>query len=250
MKKNILYVLIMIIGMVFTVPVFAEEEEDLCPLETKTNLRVAASNVTVNYQPIEVAYQNELNVPADSSGAVEYFFDVKIYNVNSDLMVKIKSDDEFSQGTEVTYKNIQKDGAIHAKKRVGNELTNLVFEIYGSQSTGGCAVEVLRTIKLTLPKYNNLAEREVCTEVPEFYMCQKYVTYDIDPANFSKEIAKYKEKLEQQQNASNTDVEDNNTLPDKAADLISKNKLFIVGAIVLAGIIITVIILRRKKSVL
>jgi hypothetical protein len=81
-------------------------------------------------------------------------------------------------------------------------------------------------------------------------MCQKYVTYDIDPANFSKEIAKYKEKLEQQQNASNTEVEDNNTLPDKAADLISKNKLFIVGAIVLAGIMITVIILRRKKSVL
>lgn len=248
MKKNILYVLMLIVGMIFTVPVFAEDE--LCPLETKTNLRVAASNVTVNYQPIEVPYQNEADVPADSAGAVEYYFDVKIYNVNSDLQVKIKSDDEFTDGVTVTYKNIQKDGAIHARKRVGNELTNLVFEIYGSDSTGGCAVEVLRTVKLTLPKYNNLAEREVCTEVPEFYMCQKYVTYNIDPASFSKEIAKYKEKLEQQQNASNAELEDNNTLPDKAADLISKNKIFIVGAIVLAGVIITVIILRRKKSVL
>lgn len=249
MKKNILYVLIMILGMALTVPVFAEEEE-LCPLETKTNLRVAASNVTINYQPVEIAYQNEPGVPADSTGAVEYYFDIKIYNVNSQLKVIIKSDEDGFGETEATYKNIQKDGAIHVKKRVGNELKNLVFEVRGSDATGGCAVETLRTIKLTLPKYNNLAEREVCTEVPEFYMCQKYITYDVDPANFAKEIAKYKEKLEQQQNASNADVEDNNTLPDKAADLISKNKLIIVGAIVLAGVIITIIILRRKKSVL
>lgn len=249
MRKNILYVLIIIIGMVITVPVFAEEES-LCPLETKTSLRVAASNVTVNYQPIEVAYDNEPNAPADTSGAVEYFFDIKIYNVNSDLMVKIKSENDYADGVEVTYKNIQKDGAIHVRKRVGNKLTNVVFEVYGSSSTGGCAVEVLRTIRLTLPKYNNLAEREVCTEVPEFYMCQKYITYNVDPANFSKEITKYKEKLEEQQNASNANVEDNNTLPDKAADLISKNKLFIVGTIVLVGVIVTIIILKRKKSVL
>ena len=49
--------------------------------------------------------------------------------------------------TSTNYKNIQKDGAIHARKRVGNELTNLVFEIYGSDETGGCSIEKLRTIK-------------------------------------------------------------------------------------------------------
>ena len=247
MKKNILYVLIMLMGLFFTSSVFAD---DLCSLDTKTKLRVAAANVTVNYEPVEVPYQDEPGVPADSQGVVEYFFDVKIYNINSDLKVLVKSDQDSSTGVEVTYKNIQKDGAVTVRKRVGNELTNLVFEVKGSNSTGGCATEVLRTIKLTLPKYNSLAEREVCTEVPEFYMCQKYITYDVNPANFSKEIAKYKEKLEQQQNASNVEVEDNNTLPDKAADLISKNKIFIVGAIVLAGVIITIIIIKRKRSVL
>lgn len=260
MKKKILLIIFMICGLLFSVNVFAEEAEtteeefvteSLCSLEEKNKLRVAAANVTVNYQPVEVVEGTGIDDSGEVSGVTAYYFDIKIFNINSSLKVTIKSDkEEIDNEVVLTYKNIGKDGAITARKRVSDELYNLVFEISGADETGACSLQPLRTIKLTLPKYNHLAEREVCNEVPEFYMCQKYISYNIKPENFSSEIKKYKEKIKKEKEDSEAEVEDNNSLPSKAADLIDKNKFVIVGAIVLAGVIITVIIIRRKKRVL
>ena len=264
MKKKILLLILVIISLFMPYAVYADDKDDAvisadisqknaeeCTLETKTELRMEAANVNVSYQPVELLAQDEPDTPADQSGVVEYFFDVKIYNINSNLKVVIKSGEDESFEKTVTYKNIGQDGAVTARKMVTNQLSNLIFEIHGSDSTGMCALENLRTIKLTLPKYNNLAEREVCTEVPEFYMCQKYISYNIDPTRFTSEINEYKERLAEQQNGADVDVEDNNTVPSKLADAVSDNKFIIVGVIVVAGILVTFIVLqRRKKSVL
>lgn len=264
MKKKFLLLILMICGLCFSINVFAEEEsvegnseevitqEALCSLEKKNELRTLAANVTINYQPVEVADGTSgIDDEGNAIDVLSYYFDVKIYNINSQLKVIVKSaDDENTNEILLTYKNMGSDGAVTARKKVGVELSNLVFEIYGSDETGGCSIEKLRTIKLTLPKYNNLAEREICADIPEFYMCQKYISYDIKPESFSEEVKKYKEKKEKQESDSEAEVEDNNTVTDKAADLINKNKYIIVGAIVVAGAIITIIIIRRKKSVL
>ena len=249
MKKKFLYLIIALFCFILVAPVSAEEIEQ-CSLEKKTALRVAASNVTISYQPVEVKPKED-GVQSDQQGVVEYWFDVKVYNLNTDLKVVVKKDNGFNtEGVILTYRNMDAEGAATYRVPATNKMSNLVFEVKGSDDTGICAMNTLRTIKLTLPKYNNFAEREVCSEVPEFYMCQKYITYDINPNKFTQEINEYKKKKEEQNNASNVEIEDNNTLPDKAADLIAKNKYIIVGTIVLAGVIITVIILRRKKSVL
>lgn len=261
MKKNFLLLILMICGLCISINVFAEEavieeeiisQDTLCSLEKKNSLRTLAANVTINYQPVEVSDGTSgIDDEGNAVDVLSYYFDVKIYNINSQLKVLVKSaDEENNNQVLLTYKNMGSDGAITARKKVGIELSNLVFEIYGSDETGGCSIEKLRTIKLTLPKYNNLAEREICADIPEFYMCQKYISYDIKPEKFSEEVKKYKEKKEKEQSDSEAEVEDNNTVTDKAADLINKNKYIIVGAIVLAGVIITVIIVRRKKSVL
>ena len=257
MKKSILYVFLITLCMLLSVvSVSAEETEesssvDLCSIETKSKLRMEAANVSVNYQAIDVPFQNDENIPIDSQGAVEYYFDIKIFNLNSKLNVYVKNaNNKNSEGVQVTYKNIGEDGAAHVRKRVGEELINLIFEIRASREVGECSREVLRTVKMTLPKYNNLAEREICNEVPEFYMCQKYITFNVKPENFSKEVTEYKEKLEKQQNESDSGDEDNNTLTDQAADVISNNKYLIVGVIVVAGIAITIFVLKKKKGAL
>ena len=260
MKKKFLLLILMICGLCFSINVFAEEgtvediitQDDLCSLEKKNELRTLAANVTINYQPVEVSDGTSgIDDEGNAVDVLSYYFDVKIYNINSQLKVLATSADEENVNQVIlTYKNMGKDGAVTARKKVGVELSNLVFEIVGSDETGGCAIETLRTIKLTLPKYNNLAEREICSDVPEFYMCQKYITYDINPEKFSAEVKKYKEKKEKEESDSEAEVENNNTATDRAADLINKNKFVIVGSIVLAGVIVTVIIIRRKKSVL
>ena len=185
----------MIICSIFVIPVNAEEIEQ-CPLDKKTELRVAASNVTISYQPVEINVNTD-GAQSDQQGVVEYWFDVKIYNINTDLKVVVKKSNNLynSDGVTLTYKNMDADGAATYRVAASNKMTNLVFEIKGSDDTGFCAMNTLRTVKLTLPKYNNFAEREVCSEVPEFYMCQKYITYDINPNKFTQEINEYKNKF-------------------------------------------------------
>lgn len=252
MKKKFLLLVLLICGLCISINVYADESNDgLCSIEQKNDLRVDAANVTINYQPVDVVGGTGIDDGGNEAGVITYYFDIKIYNVNSKLKVIARSANEENENEIVlTYKDMGKDGAITARKKAGYELSNLVFEIVGSDETGACAIETLRTIKLTLPKYNDLAEREICSDIPEFYMCQKYISYDINPDRFSAEVKKYKEKKEKQESDSEAEVEDNNTVTDKAADLINKNKFIIVGAIVLAGVIITIIIIRRKKSVL
>lgn len=256
MKKKFLLLFLIIGCFCFCANVYADEinegqEGPLCSLETKNNLRIDAANVTINYQPVEVSDSYGTDDAGNHYEVSSYYFDIKIYNINSKLNVIVSSSDGGAEKELIlSYKNIGTDGAITIRKKASTELSNLVFEIRGSNSTGDCALETLRTMRLTLPKYNSLAEREICSDIPEFYMCQKYINFDIKPENFSKEVKKYKEKKEKENNSSNVEVENNNSVTSKAADLINKNKYFIVGAILLTGVIVTVIIIKRKKRVL
>ena len=242
MKKNILYIVFAIIMMVGMVDVYAE---DTCSLETKTKLRVDASNLTVNYEPVEKPVQVDPSEPEDSHGVFEYYFDMKVYNLNSQLKVKVIDVSQNDLSYDFTYKNMGLDGAVTIRRRVSNKIANIRFEVYGSDSSG-CSSVLLRTIKLTLPKYNNLAEREVCDDVPEFYMCQKYIVYDINVSNFKTELDEYKAK---QENIDSFDV-DNNSLTNKVANVVSNNKFILVGVVIAAGIAITVYVLNKNRRVM
>lgn len=242
MKKNIFYLIFALFMMLGVKNVYAA---DSCDLETKTKLRTAAANVTINYQPVEIAEKTNPNAVEDDQGVFLYYFDMKIYNINSNLKVKIIDQSQNDFTAEATYKNLKADGSVTVRKQATNKIANMKFEIYGSD-TSGCSSLLLRTIKLTLPKYNNLAEREVCTEVPEFYMCQKYITYDINVSSFKKELDEYKKKLEKQ----DASEEDNNTITNKVAKAVSNNKFVLVGIVIAVGVGITIYVLNKKRSVL
>ena len=244
MKKNIFYVvfaLFMMLG-VMNVDVYAA---DSCDLTTKTKLRTDAANVTINYEPVEKPVDVGPNADEDSLGAYEYYLDMKIYNINTGLKVRVIDQSQNDYTVEVTYKNLKSDGSVTVTKRASNKIANIKFEIYGSD-TSGCAGVLLRTVKLTLPKYNNLAEREVCTDVPEFYMCQKFITYDVNVSNFKKELDEYKAKMED----NDSSEEDNNTITNKVATVVSNNKFVIVAIVLAVGIGITIYVLNKKRSVL
>ena len=62
----------------------------------------------------------------------------------------------------------------------------------------GCETNVLRTIKMTLPMFNAYSQLDICTEIPDYYLCQEYVTQQVDGTTFYDRIATYKEKLDGQ----------------------------------------------------
>ena len=110
--------------------------------------------------------------------------------------------------------------------------------------------EVLRKITFTVPRFNYYSTLPICEEVPDYYLCQPYVTFDtsnLGETAYDK-IEAYKEKLK------NNEIIDVNTeepnVVSQTISFFSKYKYIIVGLIIAIGVAITVIITKRKKSAL
>ena len=103
------------------------------------------------------------------------------------------------------------DGIITLRAKDISEKVTYMFEIYGN--TADCYDKKMRTVKLTLPKYNYFSHYGVCEEIPEFYMCQRYILNDFDGASFYKAVSDYKEKKLAQENElnENGEIKDNNS---------------------------------------
>ena len=106
----------------------------------------------------------------------------------------------------------------------------------------------MRTINITLPKFNNYSLRGVCSDIPEYYLCQRYITYDINDSTFTENVNKYKEKLAEK--ADEKDEESNTSVVGKTVNNIAKYKYVIAVIVILAGAVITYIVIKKKRSAL
>ena len=140
------------------------------------------------------------------------------------------------------------DGSITLKQKAFNQIITYTFEIYGS-TTSGCYSEKLRTIKLSLPKYNYYSSLEMCDGIPDYYLCKEYVDFDIDDATATETIKKYKEKLESGE-LDEEEIKDNTSIFSKTISNISDNKYIYAGIIVVIGVAITIVIIRRRRNTL
>jgi hypothetical protein len=77
-------------------------------------------------------------------------------------------------------------------------------------------------------------------------LCQEYVTQQVDGTTFYDRIATYKEKLAGQ---GEVEEDQNNTgAVNKIFKGASKFKYLIVGIIVVLGVVITIVIIKRKEN--
>ena len=244
MKKRVLK-FIAVFAMLFMM--IGKVNAATCSLEEQTQLRTMAANVNVSYEEVDEEFSEVISAD-EVSEYVAYYLDIKVYNINSYLRVEMT--DELNNKTyKGNYRNIGPDGTITFRRADNSQMSNYTFKVYGTSED--CYGEVLRTIKLTLPKYNYYSERTLCADIPEYYMCQKYITYDIDYNNFTSNVEAYKEKLASQESSQQEgESEDNTSIISKTVTTISKWKYVIVGAIIAVGVVITIIVIKRKRSVL
>ena len=104
-------------------------------------------------------------------------------------------------------------------------------------------------MKLTLPRFNYYSELDICQDIPDYYLCQQYTTYDVDGATFYDKVDEYKAKLAAQAEESEA-TDDNTSIINKAISGVSKYKYVVVGVIVAIGVVVTVLILKKRKKVL
>ncbi len=213
--------------------------ERYCTPSDSVKINKQAMKIKVGYEPYEEDYPDEDETIRPDLKI--YMLDIKVYNVSPELKVVLTSED----GTAIGHYDDSNDGVITFRNTDTKTIKNYKLEI---QSDDVCMDKVIRTINLTLPKYNPYSEREICTEVPTYYLCQQFITYDIDSEHFLKDVQNYKARLEAKEIETADSGKVNKNITTKIVSKISKNKYIVVGVILAVGILITVLIVLRNKK--
>lgn len=242
MKKRIIYIIFLLCFMFFGTK---EINAEYCSTEELVRLNTLASNVKVTYEANEEINDSD---PNPESHYTEFVLDMKVYNVSSDLSINLTSQNSNKSYT-LDYTNVGADGAITVRVNDTSEIDTYYYTI---TPTGvECYDKTLRVISLTLPKYNYASKKAICDDVPEYYLCQQYVMFNIDYSTFTTDVEKYKARLDAQKtNGDEINLGDNNNVVSKTFSSISKYKYFIVIGIIAIGVVVTVVVLNKKGSAL
>ncbi len=247
MKKKMLF-LLMIIGLFFSFSSFvlAEKEDVTCSAVDKGYIKQQAANIRVTFNPV-MGEVKKKDAFGNESVRNELHQEIKLYNVTSNMFLEVSYSGKNvkKESFTVDYKNIGEDRAITINHPAIDEVTTYVILVYSDYNN--CYGDLVRTIKLTVPRFNAYSQSVACNDISDYYLCNEFVTFDIDSATFFNNVDNYKKSLE---NMSENDpsIKDGSNGTQKTATAISKYKYVIVGLIVAGGVLATIYIIKRKKS--
>ncbi len=248
MRKNT-NILLAILGflMLFLSP--SVQAASRCDTTKVAELNREVTNIKVNYEIAEKMYELEEVSPPDSwypenEGDLPTYkyFKINILNLTEDFYVEIP---EISNTDE----NYTYDMATNGTLTIDFEDTSIVrvltFKIYSSDKTG-CEGELFRTVYLTLPRYNDYSEYSICKQVPDYYLCQPFVTFqDVDFATFSRYIDSQISKIDKEYIEKLKEEEQEN---GKKNFLKKYWYIFVVVGVLAVGGITTAVIAKRRES--
>lgn len=250
MKKRSILLLTIMLGVFLFIGNVKAEEDRTCNAVSLNELRTAAANIKVSYVPGSKTVNEGTDPNSGFSQDVEYkHLDVKLYNLTDKLYVRVETSGNKVNGDEmiVSARNIGPDGAVTIRQQAQTETITYTFKVYSDSY--GCSTKTLRTIRLTLPRFNFYSQLDICQDIPDYYLCQEYTTYKVDGSTFYTKVDDYKAKLlAQEENKNGVDLDDNTGIISKAVSTVSRNKYIVAGIVVIAGVIATIYIIKRKKS--
>lgn len=235
--------------MLMGIGIVKAAEDTTCNAVSLNELRTLAANVKVSYVPITTTEEAPYDEESGTSTAIVRYLDVKVYNIMSKLYVRTEAggNNVTSSSHLLTLSNVGADGAATIRQKSISEPVTYTFTIFSDAY--GCTGRTLRTMKLTLPRFNYYSELDICQDIPDYYLCQQYTTYQVDGATFYDKVDEYKAKLAAQAEESE-EADDNTNIINKAISGVSKYKYVVVGVIVAIGVVVTVLIIRKRKNVL
>ena len=208
--------------------------DETCSVTKKSELMTLASKLSFTYE-IE---------DSDNVDDVDYF-SVKIYNLNSKLRV-VATNETNNKDYFIDYKDIIEDGSVTIKRPISSNITNYKFVVYGNNE---CRTTSLRTYRMTLPRANYLAGIEKCRSIQDFYLCQPYVTFEINDDTAVRAIDNYLKKQEEKELKEEENEKSNTGVISKTLTGLSNNKVYFALIVIAVGIVATVLVLRKRKSV-
>ena len=217
--------------------VFAE-----CSYEQQAKLNSEASTIKAIYEE-EIGYLDSSNyVCADGQEECdnEYaYFKVSILNLSKNFYIKVSEGNNTIK--TITFDSVENGLAYFNVDNI-EETHTYKFDIYTSDNTE-CSSSLNRSFYLTTPRINEYASYSICNDIPDFYLCQKYVTFE--DSGFSDFV----EKVEEYKNEENEkEQEKNKSFFEKLKDFIKDYKIAIsISAIIIIGLIVGFIIIKQKR---
>lgn len=155
----------------------------LCSYKEQVTLNQKAANVKANYEVATITRQFE-----DAAVDIEVFR-ISIINMTEDFYVEVSNNID---NTKWDFDYDDTDDGIVSFDWDSEEMTAFTFKVYTSSKTG-CPDEVIKTIPLTTPRYNKYSNMAICDDIPEFSLCQRYVTTkEISQEDFLEKVDEYR----------------------------------------------------------
>lgn len=225
-----------------------------CDYSERAELNSEVSNITANYEVITIELEDSVPPDAmlgteDEEGYVSTSdaLQVNILNLTENVYAVVTNN---YNDEELIYRYSDTDnGNVAIVWETLSELVTFTIKIYSSDATG-CADTLLRTLRVSLPRYNDYAATySLCKQVPDYYLCQRYVYYD--EVSFGEFIERVTAEIERVEQEAEENQED---LPwyEEIGNFISENRtpiiIGVVSIIIIAGVIVVIVIRRRRRS--
>ncbi len=233
--KKIIFAILVIFS--FSVNVRAAS---LCSAKEQLDLRKEVANVKADYET-----KNEDLDTGNEFVQLHYYIQISILNLTENFYMVITNDVNDEQLT--FYSNDAVDGIITFNWDEVDEITRMTIKVYSSDNTS-CPDEEYKTIYLSLPRYNYYSRYEICNIIPDFNLCQEFVSVkEFDENNFWKQVENYRN--EHPEETQDKPSENTNNISNSFLNFLNKYKFYILGVIMVAIIVsASYLVIKKFKN--
>ena len=231
-----------------------------CSTSEKAELNKILPNIKANYEEKEES--PEVDGKDDGSAIdggefdckgcvdpVKYYFNINITNLTEEFYAEVTNniDDE----VKIFNYSDSKDGLVTFDWDNNALVTTFTIKIYTSNKTG-CPGSLQKTLTVKTPRLNENFDNEICADIPNYKLCQKYVTYDYMEWNdFKSQVEKYKDSLKPTEENKNNDEKEKSTWEKVKTFVINNKYYFIGGGVILiigTGVGIGLVVKKRRSN--
>lgn len=171
---------------------------------------------------------------------------IGLYNLTDELYAEVKGANETKKYYE---KDKSDEGIIYIQTGLASLVKNYTISIYPTDLS--CGKSPIRTINVTIPRYNRYFIHPMCDSYPGYYYCSEYLTLEeIDETTFLDGVERYKNNLEKKQQE---EEKKQHSIIYQTVNFVNQHKVvFISLAIILIIIIIYFVykfIKKRKERI-
>lgn len=233
MKKNALFLVICFLGL------FIKVNAASCSLEKRVKLNNEAGAVTATSEPFEYNYMTNDDITDEQIIQTSYLGAIKIYNLTENLYaIATYGDDKktINYGSGSNNINTISTGAMDIVKEY-------TVSVYPTDTS--CGKDAIRTLQVSVPRYNTYSVTPKCIEYPDYFYCSKFLTVDnISREDFSSGLEQYISSQDSKKNESRHEGF------IKAAENLIKKHWLLSGIllITLIAVVISIVLNKKRKD--